>query len=69
MSKSIGLLVNCHVNLSEACAADKSEFLEGLISQIFTRFDQNQDDAKQIRRLLKVLKATIQISEKNGVNV
>ena len=39
VNKSIGLLVNCHVNLAENCAADKSEVLQGLISQIFARFD------------------------------
>ena len=42
ISKSIGLLVNCHVNLEAGCTSDKSDVLQNLISQIFTKFAENQ---------------------------
>ena len=41
VSKSIGILVNLHVNLHECLSANKSAILQSLVSSIFTRFAEN----------------------------
>lgn len=64
--KSIAFLVNCYLSVSDALEERRTEILQSLNARCFELIAANRDDPTQIKRLVRILEAVIQISEKKG---
>ena len=58
------MLVNCYVMLHEEMAESRNSILQDFIARCFELMQT--DDAVTVKRIVRILAATIKISEKKG---